>query len=44
MFVAGNFVITLLRFILELVKETKKGSIIFVVGKSPMDIMEPILL
>ena len=22
----------------------KKGSIIFVVGKSPMDIMEPILL
>ncbi|MCG4864335.1 hypothetical protein QM408_02770 [Streptococcus mitis] len=24
MFVAGNFVITLLRFILELVKETKK--------------------
>ena len=25
-------------------KQTKKGSIIFVVGKSPMDIMEPILL
>ncbi|MCY7163022.1 MULTISPECIES: hypothetical protein [Streptococcus] len=24
MFVAGNFVITLLKFILELVKETKK--------------------
>ena len=27
-----------------LFKKKKRGSIIFVVGKSPMDIMEPILL
>ncbi|VTG33119.1 Uncharacterised protein [Streptococcus pneumoniae] len=34
----------ILRILNYVNKYQKKGSIIFVVGKSPMDIMEPILL
>ena len=40
MFVTGNFVISLVKLILELIKTTKKGSIISVVGKTTVEIIE----
>ncbi|MCW1003990.1 hypothetical protein OJ912_06870 [Streptococcus anginosus] len=40
----SNYVNQLERDIKQYRRRYKKGSIIFVVGKSPIDIMEPILL